>query len=111
MEIMFISSQCECIFLILMLGPRLPDQECKETGGCAWKTIGVTYSHDNGRTWTDPEVIITSAGKRPEKPSWGGVGDFCVVRVSHAESQRVMGDRPGAARATSAWSGLSHAES
>ncbi|BDA41752.1 hypothetical protein COCOBI_02-5450 [Coccomyxa sp. Obi] len=55
-------------------------KECSETGGCAWKSIGVTYSHDNGRTWSKPELIITSAVQRPEKPSWGGSGDFSVVK-------------------------------
>ncbi len=59
-------------------------QECCETGGCAWKSIAVCHSYDNGCTWTKPELIITSAVKRPDKPSWGGSGDFSVIKVPSA---------------------------
>lgn len=47
--------------------------------GIAWKSIGVTYSHDNGETWDDGEQIITSTTPKPDEPTWGGVGDGIVT--------------------------------
>lgn len=45
----------------------------------AWKSIGVTYSYDNGVTWVKGEQIITSSTKKPEIPEWGGAGDCTVI--------------------------------
>lgn len=45
----------------------------------AWKSIGVTYSNDEGKSWTSGNQIITSATSRPLVPTWGGTGDCCVV--------------------------------
>ena len=45
----------------------------------AWKSIGVTYSNDEGKTWETGERIITSATPKPGTPTWGGSGDMCVV--------------------------------
>jgi len=45
----------------------------------AWKSLGVTYSTDKGKTWSEGEQIITSPKEKPESPEWGGSGDCCVV--------------------------------
>ena len=45
----------------------------------AWKSCGVTYSYDNGVTWTQGEQIISSDEPKPDDPEWGGAGDNCVV--------------------------------
>ena len=45
----------------------------------AWKSIGVTYSDDKGKTWESGNQIITSAFPKPASPTWGGTGDGCVV--------------------------------
>jgi hypothetical protein len=58
-----------------------PLQDCSNTGGCAWKSIAVCYSSDNGTTWTAPEVILDSPAGRPKSPTFGGCGDFCVVKA------------------------------
>lgn len=47
--------------------------------GIAWKSIGVTYSYDNGITWTSGQQIITAWQPRPAKPEWGGAGDHSIV--------------------------------
>ena len=47
--------------------------------GIAWKSCGVTYSFDNGASWTAGEQVVTSDEPRPEVPEWGGEGDNCVV--------------------------------
>lgn len=47
--------------------------------GIAWKSIAVTYSHDNGLTWEPGQQIITSATPKPDEPEWGGVGDGVVI--------------------------------
>jgi hypothetical protein len=54
--------------------------------GIAWKSIAVTYSADNGVTWTPGEQIITGWQAKPETPQWGGAGDQGVVW--DAESER-----------------------
>lgn len=45
----------------------------------AWKSIGVTYSTDEGVTWGEGKQIITSPLAKPASPAWGGSGDCCVV--------------------------------
>lgn len=47
--------------------------------GIAWKSLARTTSLDNGITWSEGELIITSATPKPENPTWGGAGDNCVV--------------------------------
>ena len=46
----------------------------------AWKSIARCTSRDNGKTWQKTGPIITSARPKPAAPTWGGCGDFCVVR-------------------------------
>ncbi len=45
----------------------------------AWKSIGVVYSDDEGKSWSEGNQIITSSTSKPENPEWGGTGDCCVV--------------------------------
>ncbi|MDF1548700.1 MAG: T9SS type A sorting domain-containing protein [Bacteroidales bacterium] len=45
----------------------------------AWKSLGVTYSTDEGKTWSTGSQIITSPTAKPATPTWGGSGDCCVV--------------------------------
>lgn len=45
----------------------------------AWKSICVAYSYDNGFTWVDKGLIVTSNKPKPETREWGGAGDCCVV--------------------------------
>ena len=45
----------------------------------AWKSLGVTYSKDKGKTWEEGKQIITSSTPKPDTPTWGGTGDCCVV--------------------------------
>lgn len=47
--------------------------------GIAWKSIARTTSGDNGVSWSEGELIITSATTKPETPTWGGAGDNCVI--------------------------------
>lgn len=49
------------------------------TNDIAWKSIGVTYSNNKGKTWQAGNQIITSATPKPATPTWGGTGDCCVV--------------------------------
>lgn len=46
----------------------------------AWKSIARCTSYDNGKTWRKQGQIITSARPKPALPTWGGCGDFCIVR-------------------------------
>lgn len=50
-----------------------------DASGTAHKSIGVAYSDDYGKTWRDPEPIITDSALKPEKPAWTGLGDGCVI--------------------------------
>ena len=50
-----------------------------DASGTAHKSIGVVYSDDYGKTWHDPEPIITDSVLKPEKPAWTGLGDGCVI--------------------------------
>lgn len=47
--------------------------------GHAYKSVAVTFSEDNGYTWTKGKRIIASDYKKPEEPTWSGLGDCCVV--------------------------------
>jgi hypothetical protein len=47
--------------------------------GIAWKSIAVTYSNDNGITWSLGQQIITAWELKPTTPEWGGAGDHSVV--------------------------------
>jgi hypothetical protein len=46
----------------------------------AWKSIGVCFSSDNGATMVPLGQIITGPETKPSTPTFGGVGDFCVMR-------------------------------
>jgi hypothetical protein len=66
---------------------RLPDSrlvgffhaESHWTEGMAYKSIGVSYSSDNGHTWTKGEKILNVDYLKPATPKWSGLGDGCVV--------------------------------
>lgn len=47
----------------------------------AWKSIGIAYSSDDGVSWRDGGVIITSSKPRPpnSQAQFGGNGDFGAV--------------------------------
>lgn len=45
----------------------------------AWKSIGVTFSNDNGLTWETGTQIMTAHLAKPEVPEWGGAGDNSAV--------------------------------
>ena len=47
--------------------------------GTAFKSIGVSYSLDNGLTWESVERILAPSYPKPEEPAWVGLGDGCVV--------------------------------
>lgn len=47
--------------------------------GTAFKSIGVTYSSDNGMTWEQGKRILAPSYSKPQEPSWVGLGDGCVV--------------------------------
>lgn len=48
-------------------------------GLTAYKSIGVAYSTDNGRTWSKGKKILGVDYKKPSLPRWSGLGDGCVV--------------------------------
>lgn len=45
----------------------------------AWKSIAVTYSSDNGKTWVPSKQILTSDKPVPNPVDWGGLGDAGVA--------------------------------
>lgn len=49
------------------------------TGGMAYKSIGVTYSTDKGRTWSAGRKILNVDYPKPTEAKWSGLGDGCVV--------------------------------
>ena len=49
------------------------------SGSGAYKSIGVTYSDDNGKTWERGEKILGSDEAKPESAKFCGLGDGCVV--------------------------------
>ncbi|KAI9030217.1 hypothetical protein DFJ74DRAFT_463228 [Hyaloraphidium curvatum] len=50
-----------------------------DAAGEAWKFVGVAYSPDDGVTWTDGGIILSSVVPKPSVPTWGGLGDFGAV--------------------------------
>jgi len=48
-------------------------------GDGAYKSIGVTYSSDNGLTWDNGVKILNANYLRATTAEWGGLGDGCVV--------------------------------
>lgn len=50
------------------------DGSCAVGGDPQFKRIGVTFSTDEGLTWSIPKVIISVGTYVPQQ--WGGVGDF-----------------------------------
>lgn len=46
----------------------------------AWKTVALAISKDKGKSWEKQGAIISSARRKPRRPTWGGAGDFCTVR-------------------------------
>jgi hypothetical protein len=48
-------------------------------GDGVYKSIGITYSSDNGRTWTAGEKILNVNYSKPATAAWTGLGDGCVV--------------------------------
>jgi len=48
----------------------------------AWKSAAQCISLDGGNSWTKNGQIITTWESKPDKPTWGGTGDFSVVRDS-----------------------------
>lgn len=56
----------------------------------AYKSIGVTYSSDNGLTWETGRRILSGTDPKPENPAGQGesygLGDGCVVWNARAKS-------------------------
>ncbi len=48
-------------------------------GDGAYKSIGVTYSNDLGKTWENGTKILGSNEPKPDTPQYTGLGDGCVV--------------------------------
>ena len=48
----------------------------------AWKSAAQCESFDGGKTWVKNGQIITTWQDKPKAPTWGGTGDFTVVRDS-----------------------------
>ena len=49
------------------------------SGSGAHKSIGVTYSSDNGLTWEPGKCILSANSPKPQEAAWTGLGDGCVV--------------------------------
>lgn len=47
--------------------------------GISFKSIGVSYSLDNGLTWESIKRILAPNYHKPQEPAWTGLGDGCVV--------------------------------
>ncbi|NBP05848.1 MAG: T9SS C-terminal target domain-containing protein [Bacteroidetes bacterium] len=48
----------------------------------AWKSGAQCESFDGGKTWIKNGQFLTTWLNKPEKPTWGGTGDFSVIRDS-----------------------------
>lgn len=58
--------------------------ECIGGGQPAFKTIAITYSNDEGKTWESPSQIIKVGNSAPN--SWGGAGDMCGIYVCQTKT-------------------------
>ncbi len=58
---------------------RFANGEVTNAAGKAYKTVGVAYSEDYGRTFVDGGLILFGVGGKPFEPAWGGVGDQYVL--------------------------------
>lgn len=48
-------------------------------GWYAYKSIGVAYSSDSGRSWGAPYQILKHELDKPTTPGWSGLGDGAVI--------------------------------
>ncbi|MBO9591281.1 MAG: hypothetical protein J7599_00140 [Niabella sp.] len=48
-------------------------------GWYAYKSIGVAYSSDSGRSWGAPYQILKHELNKPDTPRWSGLGDGAVI--------------------------------
>ena len=64
-----------------------PDRKCKGAGigdSATSKSLGITYSRDNGVTWDEPKQIITVEDFDPSVPTtWSGIGDAGYVQMGN----------------------------
>jgi hypothetical protein len=51
----------------------------------AYKSIGVTYSLDNGLTWEPGKRILASNKPKPQESAWTGLGDGCVIWIAERQ--------------------------
>ncbi|KAI9005600.1 hypothetical protein DFJ74DRAFT_773874 [Hyaloraphidium curvatum] len=60
-------------------------------GGPAWGSIGLSHSYDEGLTWEDRGVILTSRERRPpdDQPRHGGIGNH-VANWDSANRRWIM---------------------
>lgn len=47
--------------------------------GIAYKSMGVAYSSDKGKTWSSGEKILNVNYPKPDEETWSGLGDGCVI--------------------------------
>lgn len=50
-----------------------------DTDGTAYKSIGVAYSADYGKTWDNVSPILKDEELKPSNPEWSGLGDGTVI--------------------------------
>ncbi|WP_257668899.1 hypothetical protein [Parapedobacter tibetensis] len=50
-----------------------------EMGWQAYKSIGVTYSSNNGLSWGTPQLLLSHNQPKGTEPKWSGLGDGCVI--------------------------------
>lgn len=48
-------------------------------GYLAYKSLGVAYSSDSGKTWSAPVQILKHQQDKPATAAWSGLGDACVI--------------------------------
>jgi hypothetical protein len=64
-----------------------PTQGCQGAGSgeITYKTITVSYSYDSGKSWTDPQIIISAGTLDTSQPTtmWSGAGDPGFIKVGN----------------------------
>ena len=48
-------------------------------GYTAYKSLGICYSSDSGKTWSAPVQLLKHQQNKPASPAWSGLGDACVI--------------------------------